>query len=63
MAKSINDMPNFWKSAQNEFFSLHPDIYEELMIFVGGRITDIRKDEIKEEDYLKQWKDKELICI
>ena len=63
MAKSINDMQNFWKSVQNEFFAIHPDIYDELMIFVGGRITDIRKDRLNEEDYIRQWKDKELICI
>ncbi len=63
MAKSIKDMQNFWKAVQNEFFALHPEIYEEMMIFVGGRISEIRKDKIIEEDYLRQWKDKELICI
>ncbi|GEM_PF-3562331 len=63
MAKTLNDITGFWKAVQNEFFALHPDVYEELMIFVGGRITDIRKDMLEEKEYIEEWKEKELICL
>jgi len=56
----IHRLPEFKDSVQNEYWQNHPDEYRRFCVFFGFRISMVDKDELNEDSYIAEWKNKHI---
>lgn|GEM_PF-3548102 len=57
-AFEIRMLPEFLQAVEHEFWARYPDLYERYCVFLGTQIQRVQRGEIKERDYIEEWKDK-----
>lgn len=58
MSKQIISLPQFIQAVQNEFWYCNPQLYAEYAHWLGCRISQVQNEELKETDFIREWKDR-----